>query len=125
MLSLTLMAVTINAKRKEKEGEMDSMICPSCDRLFCTVSVKRASKLKCKGGITTDICGCCPVCAKQIQEPCGGEWNYLGKCDVGLYCKANVLAQDFFYSPRLAKNEAPFKGIPEGTCQKSKCLLFH
>lgn len=32
-------------------------------------------------------CGCCYECAKQINETCGGLWNYEGTCDVGLKCQ--------------------------------------
>lgn len=92
------------------------MICPTCDRLFCTV--RKVSKLKCKGGVTTDICGCCPVCAKQVGEPCGGEWNYLGKCDEGLYCEATTRIA--FTSYRPIKSEVPDNGLPEGKCVQSK-----
>lgn len=105
-------------KTESKAQEMDSMICPPCDRLFCTV--KKESRLKCNGGgTTTDICGCCPVCAKHEKEPCGGEWNYLGKCDRGLYCRAatiSLLQTDTFY-PQI-KTEVPMGGMPEGTCVK-------
>lgn len=113
-----------DAKKRgnSEKAEMDSMICPDCDRLFCTV--RKASKLKCKGGKTTDICGCCPVCAMQMGESCGGEWNYLGKCDVGLYCKAdvsNVLTPPFY---QQIKTEVPMGGMPEGTCVKSKYIFL-
>ena len=40
----------------------------------------------CKGGLTTDACGCCAVCAKVVGETCGGPWNVKGKCDCGLTC---------------------------------------
>ena len=40
----------------------------------------------CKGGLTTDACGCCAVCAKVVGETCGGPWNVIGKCDCGLTC---------------------------------------
>ena len=32
------------------------------------------------------MCGCCPVCARQEGQGCGGPWNYLGTCDVHLRC---------------------------------------
>lgn len=102
-----------------KNPEVDSMICPSCDKLFCTV--KKASKLKCRGGKTTDVCGCCPVCAQQSGEPCGGEWNYLGKCDVGLYCKAttqSIITPASFYQQQ--NTEVSKWGMPEGKCFRSK-----
>ena len=36
----------------------------------------------------TGVCDCCPVCARLDGQPCGGRWNYLGRCDAGLYCSA-------------------------------------
>lgn len=126
LLLLTISLEISDAKRKKPKADkseskvngMDSMICPPCDRLFCTV--RKESRLKCRGGTTTDICGCCPVCAKQVGEPCGGEWNYLGKCDAGLYCKAatiSLLQPNTFY-PQI-KLEVP-NGMAEGTCDKRK-----
>ena len=41
---------------------------------------------KCKGGLTTDVCDCCTVCAKVRGERCGGPFNIIGKCDRGLTC---------------------------------------
>ncbi|XP_071964831.1 cysteine-rich motor neuron 1 protein-like isoform X2 [Antedon mediterranea] len=58
--------------------------CPPCNEVHC--SPRKASKLKCPGGVTTGVCGCCPVCAKQEGEKCGGTHNYMGKCDAGLEC---------------------------------------
>ncbi|XP_012935657.1 insulin-like growth factor-binding protein 2 isoform X2 [Aplysia californica] len=58
--------------------------CPPCNKIHC--SPRRASKLQCKGGITTGVCGCCPACAKVEGESCGGDYAYRGKCDRGLYC---------------------------------------
>ncbi|XP_050401996.1 serine protease HTRA1B [Patella vulgata] len=64
---------------------INGLRCPPCEKLHCmpnTLSIQT-----CKGGVTTSICGCCPVCAKVKGERCGGEYEYLGKCDQGLYCQ--------------------------------------
>ena len=42
------------------------------------------------GGITTDMCGCCPACAKVVGEKCGGPWFITGVCDKGLECKRDL-----------------------------------
>ncbi|XP_033109413.1 cysteine-rich motor neuron 1 protein-like isoform X2 [Anneissia japonica] len=63
---------------------LSEMICPPCEEVHC--SPRKASKLKCPGGVTTGVCGCCPECAKQEGEKCGSRWDYLGKCDAGLEC---------------------------------------
>ena len=38
-----------------------------------------------------DVCNCCPVCAKQEGDRCGGAWGAAGKCDqaLGLFCEEN------------------------------------
>lgn len=58
--------------------------CPPCERIHC--SPRQALRLRCKAGVTTGVCSCCPVCAKTEGESCGGAWDYLGKCDQGLVC---------------------------------------
>jgi len=63
--------------------------CPPCERVHC--SPRRASRLRCRGGIVRGVCNCCPVCAKLDGDPCGGQWNYLGTCDAGLYCDTGRL----------------------------------
>jgi hypothetical protein len=50
--------------------------CPPCDRIHCWP--RRASRLRCPGGIVRGICDCCPVCARLEGQTCGGQWNYLG-----------------------------------------------
>ncbi|NP_001373590.1 IGFBP domain-containing protein precursor [Danio rerio] len=74
----------ITAVEMEEQKILQSLHCPPCERIHC--SPRRALKLQCRGGITTGICGCCPVCAKLAGENCGGTWDYLGKCDEGLVC---------------------------------------
>ncbi|KAK1887608.1 Venom protein 302 [Dissostichus eleginoides] len=64
--------------------QLQALHCPPCERIHC--STRRALKLQCKGGITTGVCGCCPVCARAEGDTCGGTWEYLGKCDEGLLC---------------------------------------
>ncbi|KAK3096485.1 hypothetical protein FSP39_000609 [Pinctada imbricata] len=80
---------------------VNSIHCPSCEKIHCRI--KKLSKLRCKGGTTRGICGCCPTCAKVEGERCGGDFAYLGKCDVGLYCKMET--------PKYVGRE------PDGVCQ--------
>ncbi len=82
--------------------------CPPCEKIHCTP--RKAKRLKCKGGVTRGICNCCPVCAKTEGESCGGEWNYLGKCDRGLNCEPN--------ENQLIKDNA------EGTCRQGEIKPF-
>ncbi|KAG9280970.1 cysteine-rich motor neuron 1 protein-like [Astyanax mexicanus] len=81
---------------------LQALHCPPCERIHC--SPRRSLKLQCKGGVNTGVCGCCPTCAKQAGESCGGTWDYLGKCDEGLVC---VYPQD----PSDSKPEEQRKGI--------------
>lgn len=65
--------------------------------------------------INTGVCGCCPVCAKQEGEECGGDLAYRGKCDRDLDC---VLTTKTIISSSLTLHNEPV-----GTCRKSKSLL--
>nr|API81347.1 venom toxin [Hemiscorpius lepturus] len=40
----------------------------------------------CPWGTVKDPCFCCLVCAKGLNEICGGVWNISGKCGEGLKC---------------------------------------
>lgn len=40
----------------------------------------------CPGGLAPDPCGCCPVCARGLNQTCGGQYGILGVCDQGLTC---------------------------------------
>ncbi|KAF7225287.1 insulin-like growth factor-binding protein 4 [Nothobranchius furzeri] len=64
--------------------QLQVLHCPPCEQIHC--SSRRALKLQCRGGLTTGVCGCCPTCARLEGETCGGAWDYLGKCDIGLVC---------------------------------------
>lgn len=66
------------------QQHLKALHCPPCERIHC--SPRHALRLRCKGGVTTGVCGCCPVCARTEGESCGGTWDYLGKCDQGLVC---------------------------------------
>lgn len=59
-------------------------VCPKCDsgKIKCS----SIHKLDCKGGLVSDPCMCCAVCAKIKGENCGGPFNITGKCDCGLKC---------------------------------------
>ncbi|TNN87121.1 Venom protein 302 [Liparis tanakae] len=75
-----------------QQQQLQALHCPPCERVHC--STRRALKLQCKGGVTTGVCGCCPVCARAEGESCGGTWDYLGKCDEGLVCVYQDAAAD-------------------------------
>ncbi|KAJ8407743.1 hypothetical protein AAFF_G00267870 [Aldrovandia affinis] len=88
---------------------LQALHCPPCERVHCTP--RRALRLQCKGGLTTGICGCCPVCARTAGESCGGTWDYLGKCDEGLVCVYQDPAED---KPGAERR---------GTCKEGKARL--
>ena len=90
--------------------QLQALHCPPCERIHC--STRRALKLQCKGGVTTGVCGCCPVCARAQGETCGGTWDYLGKCDEGLVC---------VYQESADKAEAERTGI----CEAGEIRLYN
>lgn len=67
------------------------------------------SESDCPGGGTVwDPCGCCRVCARVENEPCGGPYGFYGTCAVGLEC---VVAAHATGKPVLAANS-------EGICTR-------
>ncbi|XP_041351860.1 cysteine-rich motor neuron 1 protein-like [Gigantopelta aegis] len=61
---------------------------------------------ECRRGSTIDLCGCCSVCAKEVNQSCGGKYGLLGKCGEGLQC---------FISPPIGR---PISGQEEGVCKE-------
>ncbi|XP_074651654.1 uncharacterized protein LOC141906306 [Tubulanus polymorphus] len=81
---------------------VEGLICPPCERIHCSLT---RSQMKCPGGLSTGVCDCCPACAKIHGQKCGGDWNYLGKCDEGLICQPDPLS-------------ALRRRVPTGRCVK-------
>ncbi|KAI3371204.1 hypothetical protein L3Q82_023829, partial [Scortum barcoo] len=112
MWMLFLLSALLGALGSEETSsgaaqQLQVLHCPPCERIHC--SSRRALRLQCKGGVTTGVCGCCPVCARQEGETCGGTWDYLGKCDEGLVCVYQDSAAD--------KPDAERKGICEAVIE--------
>uniref|UniRef100_UPI0037E97BC1 cysteine-rich motor neuron 1 protein n=1 Tax=Semicossyphus pulcher TaxID=241346 RepID=UPI0037E97BC1 len=93
---------------------LQALHCPPCERIHC--SSRRALKLQCKGGVTTGVCGCCPVCARAEGETCGGTWDYLGKCDEGLVCVYQDAAGDKAEAERKGICKAVIESLDPETC---------
>uniref|UniRef100_A0A3Q2QIF0 Si:ch73-330k17.3 n=1 Tax=Fundulus heteroclitus TaxID=8078 RepID=A0A3Q2QIF0_FUNHE len=98
MWMVLLLCGTLGALGTTEEGlpedarQLQTLHCPPCEQIHC--SSRRTLRLQCKGGVTTGVCGCCPVCARTEGETCGGNWDYLGKCDEGLVCIHQAPAAD-------------------------------
>ncbi|GFT55728.1 IGFBP N-terminal domain-containing protein [Nephila pilipes] len=71
--------------------------------------------------MTLGICDCCNVCAKLEGEECGGQHNYLGKCDKGLECESQ--------EPRIINFMRNGKVntyiIGKGICKKALPKIYH
>ena len=92
-----------------------AMKCPPCDKIHC--APRSAAKLECKGGATTGVCGCCPICARVDGEKCGGYYNYLGKCDKGLYCEPLVTKHKKIRDHHKSRT-------PDGICKRGRWYIY-
>ncbi|GLD58862.1 insulin-like growth factor-binding protein 4 [Lates japonicus] len=98
----------------QQPQQLQALHCPPCERIHC--SSQRTLKLQCKGGVTTGVCGCCPVCARTEGETCGGTWDYLGKCDEGLVCVYQDAAADKPDEERKGICKAVIEPLDPETC---------
>ncbi|KAM3609176.1 uncharacterized protein V6R79_010700 [Siganus canaliculatus] len=94
--------------------QLQVLHCPPCEQIHC--SSRRALNLQCGGGVTTGVCGCCPVCAKTEGERCGGKWDYLGKCDEGLVCVYQDSSADKPEAERGGICEAVVESLDPESC---------
>jgi len=117
-------------ERMGLSGDALGLQCPPCERVHC--SPRRASRLRCRGGIVRGVCNCCPVCAKLEGDPCGGRWNYLGRCDAGLYCHVGGLGRSVLHvGSKTARRSEDSKDRDvnwvtktEGYCRKGKMIAL-
>ena len=118
-LLLTQILTPVVSKKDVKSMSSSLQLqCPPCHQLYCTP--KNPKRLSCKGGITTGICNCCPVCAKVEGEQCGGEFDYLGKCDTGLVCEiqsGESIINEVLH-PDYGSKEGKIISKAEGLCKR-------
>ncbi|XP_068222680.1 uncharacterized protein [Palaemon carinicauda] len=90
LLTVTFFTITaaVNAVRP------DALQCGHCEPNHCVAIGE------CHRGITWDVCNCCEVCAKGLDEECGGPWNAYGKCGYGLTCIKDARECPYLFHPR-------------------------
>ena len=59
-----------------------ALSCAPCEKAACVPA-------DCAGRVVRDVCGCCDVCARGLDEPCGGHFDAFGLCDDGLVCQTS------------------------------------
>ncbi|KAK7450214.1 hypothetical protein BaRGS_00039962 [Batillaria attramentaria] len=91
------------------KNQLRGLRCPPCRQIHC--AIRDPKELDCPGGVSTGVCGCCPVCARLAGQSCGGDWSYLGKCDRGLTCRTPAQPTAPVY---------PTQKEPAGVCVKGK-----
>jgi hypothetical protein len=91
-----------------------SVHCVSGFSCVCSPSeCEELSESDCPGGGTVwDPCGCCRVCARVENEPCGGPYGFYGSCAAELEC---VVAAHATGKPVLAANS-------EGICKRKQIV---
>ncbi|XP_056020805.1 cysteine-rich motor neuron 1 protein-like isoform X2 [Ostrea edulis] len=96
-LSLILFVMCIS------HAGVDALKCTPCNLSACP-----DPPTDCPRGTILDVCGCCQVCGKDINETCGGPFEILGKCGDGLECALTSEVGD------------PITGSEKGVCRE-KC----
>ena len=82
-----------------------ALSCPrTCDKTACIQPT-------CAGGVVTEMCGCCQVCAKVEGEKCGGPWDAYGNCDTGLKCVRDPEFADQFQAPGTCRSKGSSKFV--------------
>lgn len=88
---------------------ISALCCVPCKEVTC----ERVPN-NCPVGVTKDPCGCCGVCAKNINEMCGGPHNSYGTCGIDLACLMDNFSYD--QDPRDSPD------APIGICIKARRL---
>lgn len=101
-------------QRRSYYSTKESLYCPPCEQIHCYKH--RKERIHCKGGYSVGVCGCCRVCAKVEGEQCGGQHNYLGRCDIGLTCEPQPPKEVSFTKDGVKTVYAVHRGI----CKKGK-----
>ena len=82
-------------------------LCPECDVATCE-NETLVQEICPDSTLVADPCGCCKVCGRIFGEPCGGAYEYLGKCEYHLVC--------------TAKRSEYLKGVNiSGVCTSKQC----
>lgn len=60
----------------------------TCNSLACncTDAVCPKANSPCAYGRITDLCGCCTVCIRKLNDVCGGQNDIFGRCETDLRC---------------------------------------
>ena len=94
-----------------------ALSCAPCEKASCAPP-------DCAGRVVRDVCGCCDVCARGLDEPCGGHFDAFGLCDDGLVCQtspehgqpvvtaAKGVCIGEYNSPSLAVPSRPGSSLP-------------
>jgi len=82
----------------------DCLTCHSCELVNCP------ELEDCPAGKVKDVCNCCYVCAKSLNETCGGRFDLEGKCGLGLYCQKNLSVGDSLATLPLSSSVGVCKG---------------
>lgn len=66
---LTLHCIEIELRERDEGTEEMKCVCDGgCENVF---------EPDCPWGLTLDVCGCCFLCARGLEEPCGGGMTLM------------------------------------------------
>lgn len=69
---------------------VSALSCAPCSKVECPLLRHRCPAKD----LTSDVCGCCTVCAQQLNEKCGGPFGLYGICSSHLECETPFRSHD-------------------------------
>lgn len=85
VLLSSVLLVGVSLAQEDRAESRPDFCSDSCDTTSCTP----ISEVNCIAETISDPCGCCTICAKVLDERCGGAFWQEGRCGADYYCDAD------------------------------------
>lgn len=90
-LSLAAMVLLVVVQLFDGPSSVEALTCPKCEPENKARICPQLTASDCPHGLTTDMCGCCDKCYKDMGDECGGIWGQGGTCAEVYECAMNPI----------------------------------